>query len=138
MENPQKARQDFDKAIALNAQNASYFYERAFTWADTGNYADALADINQAMSLDTGTKIPYLMARVEFYNQLGQFQKALADCEEIMTGSRDQAIVYYQRGVARFGLKNYSDAITDFTRAIQLEPDFTDARQKLQEALQAK
>jgi tetratricopeptide (TPR) repeat protein len=138
MENTQKARQDFDKAISLNPQNASYYYERAFTWADTGKYAEALSDINQAMSLDTDTRVSYLMARAEFSNQLGQFEKALADCEEIMTSSRDQAIVYYQRGVARFGLKNYTDAITDFTRAIQLEPDFADARQKLQEALQAK
>jgi tetratricopeptide (TPR) repeat protein len=138
MENPQKARQDFDKALVLDAENASYYYERAFTWADTGNYAEALSDMNKAMSLDKETKVPYLVARAEFYNQLGQFTKALADCEQIMLKSRDQAIVYYQRGVARFGLKNYSEAITDFTRAIQLEPDFADARQKLQEALQAK
>jgi tetratricopeptide (TPR) repeat protein len=89
--------------------------------------------MNKAMSLDKETKVPYLVARAEFYNQLGQFTKALADCEQIMLKSRDQAIVYYQRGVARFGLKNYSEAITDFTRAIQLEPDFADARQKLQE-----
>jgi tetratricopeptide (TPR) repeat protein len=138
MENPRKARQDFDKAIALDAQNASYYYERSFAWADTGNYAEALSDMNKAMGLDKETKVPYLIARAEFYNQVGQFNKALADCEEIMAKSRDQAIVYYQRGVARFGLKNYSEAITDFTRAIQLEPDFADAREKLQEALQAK
>jgi tetratricopeptide (TPR) repeat protein len=137
MENPQKARQDFDKAIALEPENASYYYERAFAWADTGKYAEALTDMNKAMSLDTETSVPYLMARADFYNQLGQFDKALADCEAIILKSHDQAIVYYQRGLARFGLKDYSGAITDFTRAIQLEPDFTDARQKLQEALQA-
>ncbi|MDO1447224.1 tetratricopeptide repeat protein [Rhodocytophaga aerolata] len=137
MEDAGKARQDFDKAIALEPENTSYYYERSFAWADTGNYAEALKDMNKAMSLDKETKVPYLMARADFYNQLGQFDKALADCEEIMLKSRDQAIVYYQRGLARFGLKKYSEAITDFTRAIQLEPDFSDARQKLQEALQA-
>lgn len=137
MENPQKARTEFDKAIGLDPENASYYYERAFASADINNYAEALADMNKAMSMDAETKVPYLIARANFYNQLGQFDKALADCEEIMLKSRDQAIVYYQRGLARIGLKNYSAAITDFTRAIQLEPDFTDARQKLQEALQA-
>ncbi len=78
------------------------------------------------------------MARAEFYNQTAQFDKALADCEEVIAKSRDMAILYYQRGVARFGLKNYPEAVTDFTRAIQLEPDFPEAREKLQEALQAK
>ncbi len=139
LEKPDYARQDYDKAISLDPQIPSFYYERAFVLAGLGNYTHALADITHALSQDTsGNKLPYLMARAEFYNQTSQFEKALADCEEIMVKSRDMAILYYQRGVARFGLKNYSQAITDFTRAIQLEPDFTQAREKLQEALQAK
>jgi tetratricopeptide (TPR) repeat protein len=91
--------------------------------------------MNRAIDLDTTERYAYLLARAGFYNEIKAFDKALSDCEELLTNGPDRAVVYYQRGVARMGLKKYDEAVADFTRAIRLEPDFTEASEKLREAL---
>lgn len=138
MELPEKAQEDFNKAIAASPQKAAYYYDRAFAWASLGNYQASILDINKAIALDAEEKNTYLLARAGFYNELSQFDNALSDCNELVGSSPDRAVVYYQRGIARMGLKKHDEAINDFTRAIRLEPDFKEASEKLAEALQAK
>ncbi len=94
--------------------------------------------MNKAIELDAEERSTYLLARAGFYNETNQFTQALTDCNELLSGGPDRADVYYQRGIARMGLKKYDEAIHDFTRAIRLEPDFREASEKLTEALQAK
>jgi tetratricopeptide (TPR) repeat protein len=138
MDLPEKAREDFNKAIAAQPQKAAYYYDRAFASASLGEYQESISDINKAIALDNEERSTYLVARIGFYNELNQFENALADCNELVSGGPDKAVIYYQRGVARMGLKKYDEAIQDFTRAIRLEPDFKEAGEKLTEALQAK
>ncbi|QHT71379.1 tetratricopeptide repeat protein [Rhodocytophaga rosea] len=138
MDLPEKAQEDFNKAIAARPEKAAYYYDRAFASASLGEYQESISDINKAIALDSEERNTYLLARVGFYNELNQFDNALADCNELVSSGPDKAVVYYQRGVARMGLKKYDEAIQDFTRAIRLEPDFKEAGEKLTEALQAK
>ena len=45
----------------------------------------------------------------------------------------DNADAYYYRGAAYEGQKNYSLALQEYTRALDLDPEFTEARQALEE-----
>lgn len=137
MDLPEKALTDYNKAISLNAQQAHYFYERAFASAALSEFPDAITDINRAISLnqEDANKLAYLLARAVFYNGNNQFDEALSDCNQILKTSPESAILYYQRGLAHNGLKQYNQAVTDFTQAIRLQPDFAEADEALQEVL---
>jgi tetratricopeptide (TPR) repeat protein len=130
-----KAHQDLSRAIALNGANAVYYYDRAYASAGRNDWDAAIADITQALTLDPDDAATYLLARAGFYLEQNHFAKALADCDAAIRTTGQDALAYYQRGLAYQGLRQYREAVTDFTRALQLESDFPEANEALQEAL---
>ena len=52
MLNIEKSKDYFNKSLALNAQNAFIYYNRANLWAMQKNWKEALNDYNKAISLD--------------------------------------------------------------------------------------
>ena len=52
MLNIEKSKDYFNKSLALNAQNAFIYYNRANLWAIQKNWKEALNDYNKAISLD--------------------------------------------------------------------------------------
>jgi tetratricopeptide (TPR) repeat protein len=135
MDLPQKAYQDFSKAITIDSKSPDYYYDRAFASAGLGEYKEAISDIDQALALDQESRFTYLLARSGFYNESHLYEKALADCDEVLGKMPDRAVVYYQRGVALSGLKRYNEAVADFTKALRIAPDFAEASDALREAL---
>src|SRR5262245_5225552 len=54
----------------------------------------------------------------------GDFVGALADYSKVVQLKPNNAIVYYNRGLARDATKDFAGAIADYSKAIQLEPEF--------------
>lgn len=54
-------------------------------------------------------------------------KKALAILEQLVAGGHQSAEVLNDLGVAQFQLENYSEAVSNFTRALEKSPDFTEA-----------
>jgi tetratricopeptide (TPR) repeat protein len=57
----------------------------------------------------------------------GVWEKAIADFTKIIELNPDDAIAYYNRGMAYSFLQNYSNAIADYNQAIELKPDYANA-----------
>ena len=54
----------------------------------------------------------------DYLDAINYFSKAISSYERY-------AIAYNFRGFAKFGLKEYEGAIEDFTRALEIDPDFS-------------
>jgi tetratricopeptide (TPR) repeat protein len=70
----------------------------------------------------TQRKDNLITARGNFYYQLGQYQRAIADYTKAIQLDPDYAKAYHNRGAAYSGLSQYQNAINEYTKAIQLDP----------------
>ena len=56
-----------------------------------------------------------------------KFEEAIADYDKAIYRNPGDAFIYYSRGLAKAGLKQYDAAITDYNRTIQLNPSYASA-----------
>ncbi len=57
----------------------------------------------------------------------GDFNAAVEKIDQALEIKRDWEIPYFYRAVAHQALKNFDDALLDYTKAIQINPKMTDA-----------
>jgi len=57
----------------------------------------------------------------------GEFRKGIDNINKSLELKKDWSIPYFYRGVAYDALKEYDEAMLDYTRAIQLDDKMTDA-----------
>ena len=56
---------------------------------------------------------------------LGQYDNAIIDYDTAIQLKPDDAIAYYNRGIAKFNLGQYIAAISNYDEALRLKPDYT-------------
>jgi tetratricopeptide (TPR) repeat protein len=122
----QLALGDFDRAIALDPNNARAFRERADPCRRIGRLDQALADANQAVRLDP-SDAQALDVRGNVFNNNRQYDRAIADYNEALRLKPDDAQTFMDRGAAYYFEKNYQPAIKDYDEAIKLDPKKSDA-----------
>lgn len=59
--------------------------------------------------------------------QNGKFENAIENINKSIELKKDWDISYFYRGVANQALENYDEAMLDYTKAIQLNEEMTDA-----------
>jgi len=77
---PEKAYEDFSRAIDIDPSRADGYVGRANTLSTLGRYAEALPDYNRAIEIDPKLANAYAN-RGSAHSQLGQYKKAIADYE---------------------------------------------------------
>jgi tetratricopeptide (TPR) repeat protein/S1-C subfamily serine protease len=146
----QQAIDDFNQAIQLDPKNADYYYLRGIAYRMLNKYepARAIDDLTQAIQLDPKNAQYYYMRGIA-YSGLKQYKQAISDLtetirrdpknapytvgglrysefkdNEIMISSYNKSIsiVYAARGDYHRNLKNYKQAIDDYTQAIKIDP----------------
>ncbi|HEY6455017.1 MAG TPA: tetratricopeptide repeat protein [Steroidobacteraceae bacterium] len=80
----------------------------------------ALAEFGAAIRLDP--KSPALRARARLYLSLAQPERALPDLDRVIANDSSDAIAWANRGVAKSKLGDFTGAVSDCTRAIELAP----------------
>jgi tetratricopeptide (TPR) repeat protein len=150
--NPSLAIADYDRVVQLDPNNANAFVARGMTKLSTSDSQGATADINQAIEINPESADPYrwllsftIKARTEqklnpetlyqpnsggFYlataakkQSQGDFKGALENYNRAIK-IQPTAITYALRADLKYKiLKDYRDAETDLTRAIELQPD---------------
>ncbi|NNL74956.1 MAG: tetratricopeptide repeat protein [Desulfobacterales bacterium] len=78
---PQKAYEDFNRAIEIDSTRANGYVGRANTLNTLGRYQEALKDYNKALEIDPKLANAYVN-RGSAYSHMGQYQKAIADYEK--------------------------------------------------------
>jgi TonB family protein len=113
------------EAIRLDPQNADAYYCRAMMLRDKGERDKALADIDEAIKLK-GDKAQFYNLRGVLYGDKNMYEKGLADLNrqiELM-GSDATHYDYARRGDFYYELDKPEEAIKDYTKAIELKPDY--------------
>ena len=101
---------DLDRAIALDANNARAFRERATAQRTAGRLDRALDD---AKAFDV---------RGNIFNNNRQFDRAIDDYNEAVRLDPQFSLAFMDRGVARYFKADYENAIKDYDKAIELDP----------------
>lgn len=124
-----EALDELDDAIKINSQNPEYFYQRAVIsnihfhpLPQTATYKKVLADIDKSIELNPLDYRPYqlkcdMLKLDEHYNK----QDLINELNEYVERFPDQSDFYAERGIAKVLNNNYSEALSDFTRAIHLD-----------------
>ena len=112
---------DFDRAIALDPNNARAFRERSNAYRSIGQLDKALIDANKAVRARS-QRCAAFDYRANVFNNNGQYDRAIADYNEALRLKPDDAQTYMDRGVAYYFKKDYQAAIGDYDQAIKLDP----------------
>ena len=80
---PEKAYDDFTRAIDIDPTRADAYLGRANTLSTLGRYEEALPDYNRAIEIDPELANAYAN-RGSAHSQTGQYEKAIADYEKAL------------------------------------------------------
>lgn len=117
-----KAAADLSVYLTVDPANAEVLARRAGYRIYTNRTTEALADYDEALRVSN--QLPrYYLLRGNLLQRTGACDKAMTDFTEGINRSRRQPELYFRRGVAQVCLKEYTDAGTDFARAIELGLD---------------
>jgi tetratricopeptide (TPR) repeat protein len=101
-------------------RNPSAVNEWAVVLANQGNYAEALAELDQAIAA-----APYFaqawLNRASCRVHLGDYAAAVDDCNRAIELEPGLMSAYYGRGIALAGLQRYAEAHADYSRALAID-----------------
>ena len=113
---------NYDRAIALEPDDADAYHNRGIAKDAQGDYAAAIADFNRAIALEPDDADAYHNRGIAKDAQ-GDYAAAIADFDRAIALEPDDADVYHNRGVAKAEQGDYAGAIADYDRVIALDPD---------------
>ncbi len=113
---------DLTTALALEPQHSDALVERAFTHAQMGNTADALADMDEAIRarLDAWTHV--VRGRINL--TAGHRAAALADFNHALELDPEQDWARASRAAVYRIEGRYEDALADLDRALAIDPEY--------------
>jgi tetratricopeptide (TPR) repeat protein len=125
-----KALEDFSKAIELNPSFAEVFVSRGTLNSKLGKDAESIVDYTKAIEIDPRYAEAYY-SRGLVEQRSGDTDKALADMNKAISVDPKKACAYYARGLFIYrssdSTKRSDDAISDSTKAIELNSEYAEA-----------
>nr|KAF6497510.1 RNA polymerase II associated protein 3 [Rousettus aegyptiacus] len=119
---------DSQKALALKEKGNKYFKQ--------GKYDEAIECYTKGMDADPYN--PVLPTnRASAYFRMKKFAVAESDCNLAIALNRSYTKAYARRGAARFALQKLEDAIKDYEKVLELEPNNFEATNELRKINQA-
>ena len=126
------AIKDLSTAIRLNPKNWRAYGNRGWAKLESKDYKGAIRDLTKAIKFHKNADLYNVRAKA--YIKLKKHKKAVQDfTEAIKLNIRKKApkmkiaFIYYDRGSAKFALKDYTGALKDFTNAIKYYPKYAAA-----------
>jgi tetratricopeptide (TPR) repeat protein len=122
----ESSRADWSFVISLASADAEAYCGRARALERLDRTDEALADFDRAVLLSPGDS-GVLISRGQFYFRTARYDRALADLTSAAALSPKSPEAYLCRGMLyEYGMSRPGEALTDYTRAVELSPN--DAR----------
>ncbi len=117
--NPQEKKSESRKGeIAKNI---------ALIYIEKGEKDKAIAAMETAKN-ENPNDVNLMQAEADMYYQMGDMQKYRALIEEVVAQNPNDAVLYYNLGVSSAELKEHDRAIEYYKKAIELDPEMSNAR----------
>jgi tetratricopeptide (TPR) repeat protein len=129
----ERAITDYDRAVALNPDDAEVYNNRGTAYAEQGQYERAIADFDQAIALKPNDAEAHNNRGLAYAN-LGQYQRAIADFDQAIALQPDYALAYYNRGIIYKFSGEKAKAVADFRKVLELSKD-VELRKQAEEKL---
>jgi tetratricopeptide (TPR) repeat protein len=107
----------FQQVMKLQPKLIQGLKERGEVFARLGDYPNAIASIDQALAMKS-QDFMFHWLRGNWLYESKRYVKAIAAYTDAIN-LKSHPLAYYNRGVARYHLKDYPGAIADFDAAIQ-------------------
>jgi len=128
--NDSSAIEDYTLAISINRQNALAYANRGVVYVKTNEFDKAIADYDAALAL-TPKDADTLNNRCWARSQAGDHQTAKKDCLAALSIAPTNADILHSLAYVEEKLKNRSQAVKYYCRAVRYRPDFKEALQEL-------
>ena len=117
-----KAIEDFDGAISLNPNNASFYRGRGSSYSQTSEHSRAVEDLDIAVNLDPDDANTHFSRGIVHFNKT-DFVSGVRDFDKAIALERGHVDSYTGRGRCFLHLGDYGKAISDLDIAISLEDE---------------
>lgn len=111
-----------DAMPVKNRQHANILVDRAATYADAGQYADAILDLDAALAIDR-QNADALAFRAAARRHLNDIDLALVDAEQAVAVDPHNVVALLERGLIYRTKQRADDARQDWLRILQIAPD---------------
>ena len=125
------------KAINLKPEKGSSYFNRGLTFSMLNKYDEAISDYNMAMKYSPENAVEILTNRSNMLLETGRFSEAVADFDYLISVDQRNFLFYYNRAFAKQQTNDIPGAISDYQRALQLQPDDQMTGMQLQKLLPA-
>lgn len=115
---------DYNKAIILNPNDAGVYIFRGNIYDKLKDYSRAAEDFSKAIELDPKNTWAFKQRGDLYLQNLNELERAVEDYSQIINLEPKDGFAYLSRGDAYAKLKNYSQAIKDYTEATNIAPQF--------------
>lgn len=105
-----------------NHQHADILIDRAATYADAGQYAEAINDLNASLAIDSKSA-DALAFRASAWRHLNDLEQALVDAEQAVAIDPHNVTALLERGIIYKAENREDDARQDWLRVIQIAPN---------------
>ncbi len=116
---------DFDRAIAIQANQSVFHHARGRTRQKLGDYKGALADFN--LTIEYKPRAAVYDDRAEVHRCLGDRLAALADCDRAIALNPQFIEAYFRRALTYTELGDLDLALLDCHSTIDLNPEHINA-----------
>jgi len=137
-ENYRRAIELYSKALSIDPPlkvRAIIYNHRGLAFFLMNKERQALKDFEDSFKCDP-SYYQVLNNRALVLRRMGLTNEALYNFDKSLDLEKKQAEVYYLRAQTHYETQNYKSALNDVEIAIQLSPDYQEAKKLLQQALQ--
>lgn len=125
---PDRALEFYEDSVRLDDAYVLPIRGRADLRFARGDFEGALRDYARLVELGADDSV--LLRRGVSYYKLRRIPEALADYDAFLARSPDHAIAHYNRGLAREEAGDAAAALSDYERAVELDPSDLDAARR--------
>jgi tetratricopeptide (TPR) repeat protein len=103
----------------VDKKDVTNLVHKSFVLVSQGKFAAAIEAADKAISLDSGLINPYIN-RAWAFCEIGQYDKAISDCNTVLTSNPDNALALNNRGLAHHRKGELHKAGEDYKKACEL------------------
>jgi len=128
---------DFQKALAIYSEanikepnNAEVLFKMGYTLGLQARDDEALEYYEEALALDKNNTFIY-QAMASIYRKKGEYTSARMSLNASLDIDKTNPITYYNYGNLLQDINHQEEAIEMYTKAIEINPDFDEAKEEL-------